>query len=523
MKKATVYSILFYFFSGLFLTLGTFLLFTLLWFFNNFGKSVGMDAIIFTLFSDLNGTDSTPVIAFLLESVLPTVLCSATLITLLVLIPKVFFKRFFKDSVRRTVYRIIALALSAIFAIVSFERSGNAIGLFEYIQQQCDSTELFDTEYVHPKDTNIKFPEKKRNLVYIYLESMEISFMDTENGGALKKNVIPELTSLAKNHTNFSHRDGVGGALTPVGTTWTIAATIAQTSGVPLCLPNNIWNNGLGKYSLVLPGLTTLSDILDQNGYNQALMMGSDATFAGQGKYYSQHGTENIYDYYTAQDVENLLPYKDYHDEFWGIEDHYLYEYAKEVLTDLSKKEEPFAFTMFTIDTHSPSGNICLMCRRRSIKGMSDQEKKNTRFEDVLSCASCQINDFVEWLSCQPFYENTTVIIVGDHNSMNNTYFSTVVPQDYTRRVYNCIINAPIKPTKEKNRDFTTFDMFPTTLAALGCTIEGDRLGLGVNLYSDEQTLCERYGIDYLNKEISKASPYYDRNFLYGSRSITEE
>ena len=47
----------------------------------------------------------------------------------------------------------------------------------------------------------------------------------------------------------------------------------------------------------------------------------------------------------------------------------------------------------------------------------------------------------------------------------------------------------------------------------MGCTIEGDRLGLGVNLFSDRPTLAEEWGYDRFNSELSKASDYYIRNF----------
>ena len=57
-------------------------------------------------------------------------------------------------------------------------------------------------------------------------------------------------------------------------------------------------------------------------------------------------------------------------------------------------------------------------------------------------------------------------------------------------------------------------DMFPTTLAAIGCTIEGDRLGLGTNLFSEKPTLAEEKGLDYLNEQIAKRSVYYIENFL---------
>ena len=49
-------------------------------------------------------------------------------------------------------------------------------------------------------------------------------------------------------------------------------------------------------------------------------------------------------------------------------------------------------------------------------------------------------------------------------------------------------------------------DAFPTTLAAIGVEIEGNRLGLGTNLFSSEQTLTERFGIEKEEKELNKQS-----------------
>ena len=57
-------------------------------------------------------------------------------------------------------------------------------------------------------------------------------------------------------------------------------------------------------------------------------------------------------------------------------------------------------------------------------------------------------------------------------------------------------------------------DLYPTTLAALGATIEGNRLALGTNLFSDEQTLIEKYGLEYVNNELMKVSKFYDNNIL---------
>ena len=57
--------------------------------------------------------------------------------------------------------------------------------------------------------------------------------------------------------------------------------------------------------------------------------------------------------------------------------------------------------------------------------------------------------------------------------------------------------------------------MFPTTLYSLGVEIEGNRLGLGTNLYSSEETILEKYGISKVNEEIKKKSKYYDDKFLF--------
>lgn len=47
--------------------------------------------------------------------------------------------------------------------------------------------------------------------------------------------------------------------------------------------------------------------------------------------------------------------------------------------------------------------------------------------------------------------------------------------------------------------------------------IERYRLGLGVNLYSAEQTLLEQYGAEYLEVEFLKDSKLYRQKLLYGN------
>ena len=57
-------------------------------------------------------------------------------------------------------------------------------------------------------------------------------------------------------------------------------------------------------------------------------------------------------------------------------------------------------------------------------------------------------------------------------------------------------------------------DMYPTILAAMGAKIDGDRLGLGTNLFSDKQTLMEEIGFEALNKEVQKTSDFYNTTIV---------
>ena len=374
-------------------------------------------------------------------------------------------------------------------------------GIGEFIANQLDTTQIYETEYVDPASTEITFPSEKRNLIYLFVESMETSFASTEEGGALDHNAIPELMTLAQENTNFSQDEGVGGWTWTEGATCTMAALVAESTGIPYEAP--LESTKYSTMGSMLAGARSINDILHDAGYTQAVLFGSDASFAGRDVFYTTHSVDTIYDVYTAREDGIIEP--DYWYS-WGFEDAYLYEYAERVITELASDEEPFCVTMLTVDTHFPNGSLCDLC----------EDEFEEQLENVYACASKQIDGFVSWLEEQDFWENTTLVICGDHHTMDAAYLERAFDDTYERHVYNCIINsaASVDFEQTKNRTITPFDMYPTTLAALGCTIEGDRLALGTNLYSNLPTLAERYGMETLNAELAKTSKYYNANFL---------
>lgn len=387
--------------------------------------------------------------------------------------------------------------IAGVYAIVIVSGHFDLVSYWKFLNEK---TTLYEEYYVDGRDVRLIFPEKKRNLIYIYLESMETTYASRATGGAMEENYIPELVALASENIDFSGNAALNGAHALSGTTFTTGAIVAHTAGVPVntsFISNdtaNIWTYG---DNCVLPGVWTIGDVLNEQGYRQMFMIGSNGVFGGRAAYMKAHGGYEVKDYYTAIEEGKIA---DGYYVWWGYEDAKLMMYAKEELLALAAGNEPFNFTMLTVDTHFTDGYLCENCG----------DIYEDQYSNVIACSSAMVGELIEWIKNQDFYENTTIVIAGDHLTMDSNYIAQKNADNYDRRTYFTIINpAGGCEEAETQREYSTFDIYPTTLAALGVDIEGNRLGLGVNLFSDEPTLYEQYGADYLNEELLKSSDFY--------------
>ena len=373
-------------------------------------------------------------------------------------------------------------------------------------------SEFYASEYVVPEYEKIEFPKEKRNLIIILMESMESSFADNENGGILEKNLIPNLTGLANENINFSNTDKIGGGIDLSGTGWTIAAMTSKFAGLPF----NLLGAENRNHTYFLPGAITLTDILDKNGYKQLFIFGSDKHFAGRDALLETHGNVEVHDIDWYKKNDMLA--NDY-SVFWGFEDEKLFNFAKYELNNLGNSKNPFMFGLLTVDTHMPTGYQCEAC-----PSSEDMPLKNS-----ILCSDILVSSFIDWCKTQPWYDNTVIVVMGDHLFMatedtspfgNNDYLTAhrlkteLDGMDNTpRRWIDIFINSPLQDNENnfiKNRKFSSFDMFPTILASIGSKIEGDKLGFGVNLFSGEKTLCERFSEEYINSEIMARNKQYE-------------
>lgn len=482
--------------SGVVLFLGAALLITVRWITSVYG--ISLNELLNTLGGNLQGTSTDVILAVVKGCVVPTLAVTAAY-GLFAFLDRRWCVRRAKTGAHRKPGIVLSRHLphvGVLLLVTALLYTNVKFDVLHDYKKKLSNTTIYEDYYVSPQGVSVTANGKAKNLIYIYLESMETTYASTAEGGRQTVNYMPELTRLAQENFSFSNSEHLGGFHTVTGAGYTMAAIYATTSGVPYALP--VDSTVLAEADAFASGIVSLGDLLNERGYRQEFLCGSDAAFGGRKLWFTQHGNYEIFDLYTARE-KGYIP-EDYF-VWWGYEDHYLFDIAKDEALRLYESGEPFNLTMLTVDTHHIAGYHCSEC--------GDAYEPDTA--NVVACTDRQVAEFVEWCKQQPFYEDTVIVITGDHPRMD-TYLVDGVSYD-DRTVYNCFINSAAYTQNLKNREFTHMDILPTTLAAMGYEIEGERLGLGTNLFSDEPTLAEQRSFDWVETEVSKSSDYYLETF----------
>lgn len=464
------------------------------------------DAVLFTIFAGENEGAEEFVISSFLKRVPFNVAC-CFVVVLAIQVALAFYLLKKKESVKfhlwkfkydviagdikTTLLRIakpVTLFVFIYFAILSVLLPGIFLSsAFEALTQKSVDSELYRAHFVHPDSVEIVPPERPRNLIVIFLESMETNFAK----------YTPEIVALEKANTNFPP-----GGVSVAGTGWTIAGITGKMCGIPLNMPMGV-DQYLGRLPTYLPNAKCLMDILADNGYKQLYSQGSSGDFTQKRFFWNVHGSVELHDLEYYKKIGKIP--SDYF-AFWGFEDRKLYGFVKEDLDSLSKTDKPFALYMLTVDTHQPEGFVDSLCVIALDKALETLPK-------ALHCASRQLYEFIEWAKKQPWFDNTVISVMGDH-TMQMLSAKAHVSLDDSLYWTNFIVNSSVKdPVKE--RPYTSLDMFPTILEAMDFKIEGRRLGLGKSLYSDSLTVLEIYGRHALDSLLRERSIQYDW-FLFG-------
>ena len=315
------------------------------------------------------------------------------------------------------------------------------------------------------------------------MESFENNYKNADFFG---KNLIPNLEKL-QNEGEFSneHRS-------LPGADYSIAALVASQCAIPLRFNKN---RDLWEAKFFLPGALCVGDILKNNGYQTALVKAADITFTNVNLFALQHG------YIEASGVDEIK--KDLGEEgfetkigaFGGVRDRVLWDYAKSKL-DKFDKDKPFMLTLFSLDTHGPTVFVDKDCKR---------EFNDVR--DAFMCADRGVYEFIEWFKTSEYWDNTTVVIVGDHLMATRM---KGLEKDRNRGIYNVFLNLPKGLEIKKDKVFSTYDLAPSIIEALGGEINPRGFGLGRSMFSDDKTLMEDIGRQQFRTRLMQKTLMYE-------------
>lgn len=328
------------------------------------------------------------------------------------------------------------------------------------------SSDFWDEHFEQVDPQEITPSQTPRDLVWIYLESLERTYLDEQRFPGL----TPHLQSLeqqALHFTNLQETEGAG---------WTIAGLVASQCGTPLL--TLLHGNALTGADRFMSNATCLGDVLARFGYKLNYLGGASLQFAGKGAFYRTHGFE-------AAGLEELVPNvpSGTPQSNWGLYDDTLYDRAWQTLMSQAQQASPLGMVMLTMDTHHPHGHVTPSCRQ-----VRYGDGQNPMLNAV-HCADRLVGDFVQRLRQHPRLKNALIVISSDHLSMPNAASDLLARG--TRRNLLMMLHPQLSP-RPVDRAGTTLDTAPTVLSQLG--IELTELGYGRSLMHDQPTLLELMG-----------------------------
>lgn len=327
-----------------------------------------------------------------------------------------------------------------------------------------------------PSAANITYPEEyispevvgldKKNLVYIYLESLERTYLDE----SLFPNLTPNLNELEKNSLAFTDIKQV------YGSNWTIAGMVSSQCGVPLVNPGNAGSNDMSGVLSFLPRAVCVGDILKSYDYNLNYLGGSSLDFAGKGRFYETHGFTHVKG---LNELKDGLENPEYINP-WGLYDDSLFEIVKTRYDELSNNPEPFGLFTLTVDTHHPKGHTSEYCSKFKYADGSNP------ILNSVHCADHMTAELINHIRSSDSYKDTLVIIASDHLAMKNTAYKTL--EQGKRRNLLMFLGQDIEPQLIHTTG-STIDIAPMLLSLLGADI--DEFGFGRNLLKDQNSFTE--------------------------------
>lgn len=330
---------------------------------------------------------------------------------------------------------------------------------------------------------------KDKNVIILQLESVQEFVINKEING---KQITPNLNQFLKENIEFNNMHMQSYSTTADSEHSTI------TSLYPM-------ENGMSFSKYYTNTYDDIFNIFNRANYYTSYMHGNEAKFWNRGNVYGKLNVDDLA-------LKDKFDDKEYINGF--MSDEVLYTQA---VKKMENYKQPFLSFIVSASSHTPF----------ELEGLQDRSKvsidvgkyKNSYFGNYLEAVNYAdyafgvlINDLKE----KGLYENTAIIVFGDHNGLNmyneemieflestNTDFKDIdIKLNYTRVV--CGMRIPDIGKLKIEKPVSKLDIKPT-LAYL-CGIE-DGISLGTNMFSSKEF------VSLNNERIIGTNYYYDEDW----------
>ncbi len=398
------------------------------------------------------------------------------LFLIMVLMANYTYKRLHTEVPKKNHFIIITIAIALLFySIFSNPIIDNIRTFFVYNSDQ--------TFYDHYRIPTIGTHDKrsKKNIVYIYAESLERTYFDE----TLFPGLIEGLRKIEKKSISFNNIFQV------YATGWTIAGMTASQCGIPLITPTG-GNAMSGFKENFLPLAKCMGDLLHDEGYELEYYGGSSLEFAGKGNFYKSHSFSKV------QGKEELKGSLDdpLYLTGWGLYDDSLLQIVYAEYERLSRNNKPFGLFTLTLDTHHPIGNASKRCKENNIV----YEDGSNSMLNTIKCSDYLIAEFINKILASPYAKDTVIVLSSDHLAMPNIAYETL-EKGNRRNLFMVIDGSQKINTGKIFSKGSMLDITPTLMGILGYS--SSQMGLGRNLLLESSLINIDNRADTLKKEKS--------------------
>lgn len=264
--------------------------------------------------------------------------------------------------------------------------------------------------YAEPNDKYFGIA-KGRNVIYLHLESLQQFVIDYKlNVNGTEYEVTPFLNSLYHSNSTFAFSNFFN------------QVKAGKTSDAETMIETSLFGLNQGSFMVQYGGSNTQQAapyILSQEGgYYSAVFHGNSASFWNRNNTYKQWGYNYFFDqsYFSEATAENSFQY--------GLNDKIMFADSIQYLEHM---QQPFYAKFITVSNHYPYTTSLIGDEIGFPLANTEDETINGYFATA-NYLDSSIKAFFDYLKATGLYENSVIVLYGDHYGISNSRNPDLAP-----------------------------------------------------------------------------------------------